>query len=140
MKKAVFALALALPLASCSLTPDYILVNGTGQDVQAGVWTHSIFQHRRTVRAGETSAPIPANDRQSFRAGDCTYSYPDINFHDLPVDRTGRPTGGGTTVYKLQLEPDFSLRFFPMKHDGTVQPELTGPGFPALPQVECRAG
>jgi hypothetical protein len=135
------ALAGMLLLGGCPPPPKNVLVNESGQEIRIENWDKSIwsaFSREFAVEPGGRYDGMSANaatDR--IWIGDCSYQYPDLNWDlvgAIPVDSRVR----ATRMVEFRLQPDFTIRVYPLAADGTVLDEFTAATLPARPQIDCR--
>jgi hypothetical protein len=140
------ALAGMVLLAGCPVIPHNVVVNDTGAEIRVQNPDKSIFaalSREITLKPGARWDMWAYTENAEVRAGNCAYTWP-----DLASDEAWQALRGAWATpeerlrgrLELRLQPDFSLRVFPVNDDGTVLEELSAPMLPAAPKVDCRNG
>lgn len=140
------AFAGMLLLAGCPVVPHNVVVNDTGQEIRVENPDKSIFglfTRETTLDPGARYDMWAYAKNARVRAGNCSYAYPGLDSEDAWKALMGpwtTPEARARGKFELRLQPDFSLRVFPVDGDGTVLEEISAPMLPAKPTIECGNG
>jgi hypothetical protein len=133
-----------LLLGGCPPPPKNELVNTTDEDIRVELASGSIFARKVTIKPGERFMNLSPEARyERIWIGECLHQYPDLSWERLIglVREAGLEHHAPDYYrksYEFRVLPDRSISVFPVAEDGTALAELTAPGIPARPQVDCR--